>query len=1113
MSRRVILATAPAAFDPGPMAPPRSRPSPADLRGPAAPPQAMALSPVSALILALLTAPTPFAAQAGDLDLPAAGSTTGSTAGGESTKPRTGSKTKRGQQPSTAGNPSRKRRGDLDLPSRMRHEPTAAAPVTPAAAPVAGTPPPSALRAAAVEPLPSSPAGLEAEAILVDLAGLREPGVTRVSHAADQLARLGADVLPACRAALEGEHAAPLVAAGRVLLEAGDDQDRARVVARFDGKLPRRAAESLLSAIEDLAPRLLTPELLGHLFEHPQGATRSAAERRLRAMPTAEALPILLRSAESGRADTRLRALGLLATGGGPESVELFFDHLSDTSAKVAWRAAQNLAALDDAAVRGRLIALATGESLLLRSNAYALLAVCEMEDRTSTALLDMRHALLLQDNLNVSQPLTVGAVAVALAGIGFRSPRPEDTPWLDRIVPHLLVRTVSGAEYHRDIASLREPSERRLALITGESIANDGRAWQRWWIDNSVDFRARRAYLSLGALGPEGLEVRFRAPSEGSLFRLLGEQAVEHVERGPDFHGEVFYLTRAECEDLASVLRGEGILSAERLPGTRGTSGSKDRTLEVVVGNQAKAFTFAQGVHEEWFERAASAVRGLADRNRWQLYVDPSRHVSRRELWLAERDWWARVTDETSRARRMKQLVLAALPSVPVSQRDEGVAELRRAFALEGVADASDFQPLLELLRQEPLYRDRAIQLAELARQVAREASGAGRPIEIELARELAEALHDSFGVESADQLVLLLAECGRDVMEEKAHDERPFVRAVTAGALARRGEPEDVALLLEMLEDPDPDVEASVVRSMGAHGIGDARVEILLRARVGERRVRAAALEALSHLGGADVVEPLMLAVNDPDPAIRNAAAEGLAVLADPRTAGVLVSVLARGPAEPNFDAARRGLLAIGEPAWMDLLRVASSAAPVSRREAALVLSEQGVPQVASTLMAVLTEGPADQHVAAELATLTCIDFRSEPDPAGAWWEWWDQVRHDDSLAWFRAALSRAGLEVPPTEAFEGQGTRACGVFLAGLLARDEGYLVERARRELSRLFGVDLGEIPLRGSARELWLEELRQRIDSHWAAIGARPAPESPAGEHPEQEASGAGLENG
>jgi hypothetical protein len=207
--------------------------------------------------------------------------------------------------------------------------------------------------------------------------------------------------------------------------------------------------------------------------------------------------------------------------------------------------------------------------------------------------------------------------------------------------------------------------------------------------------------------------------------------------------------------------------------------------------------------------------------------------------------------------------------------------------------------------------------------------------------------------------------------------------------------------------------------------------------------------------------------------------------------------VSVLARGPAEPNFSAARRGLLGIGEPAWIDLLRVANSSAPVSRREAALVLSEQGVPQVASTLMAVLTDSPGDNQVAFELATLTCIDLRSEPDPAGSWWEWWDQVRHDDSMARLRAPHARQGHEVPPPEAFLGAGTHDAGMYLVSILSLDERFLVERARRLLGALLGVDLGTIPLRGSARQLWLEELARRVDSHWAELDATSAPEPAA----------------
>ena len=39
--------------------------------------------------------------------------------------------TRKVQQPSTAGNPSKKRKGDIDLPSRARYTPKPVAPATP----------------------------------------------------------------------------------------------------------------------------------------------------------------------------------------------------------------------------------------------------------------------------------------------------------------------------------------------------------------------------------------------------------------------------------------------------------------------------------------------------------------------------------------------------------------------------------------------------------------------------------------------------------------------------------------------------------------------------------------------------------------------------------------------------------------------------------------------------------------------------------------------------------------------------------------------------------------------------------------------------------------------
>src|SRR5206468_3767432 len=102
-----------------------------------------------------------------------------------------------------------------------------------------------------------------------------------------------------------------------------------------------------------------------------------------------------------------------------------------------------------------------------------------------------------------------------------------------------------------------------------------------------------------------------------------------------------------------------------------------------------------------------------------------------------------------------------------------------------------------------------------------------------------------------------------------------------------------------------------------------------------------------------------------------------------------------------------------------------------------------------------------------------LTGVDFRGEPDPAAAWWSWWDGVVHDDALAWFRAALDRAGAAPPPAEALTGKGTRAGRAFLVTVMERPEAHLAERARRELARLLGRELEPLPARGERRDAWL----------------------------------------
>jgi len=109
-----------------------------------------------------------------------------------------------------------------------------------------------------------------------------------------------------------------------------------------------------------------------------------------------------------------------------------------------------------------------------------------------------------------------------------------------------------------------------------------------------------------------------------------------------------------------------------------------------------------------------------------------------------------------------------------------------------------------------------------------------------------------------------------------------------------------------------------------------------------------------------------------------------------------------------------------------------------------------------------------------------LTCVDQRREPDPARAWEGWWSTVRHDDSLAWFRAACEREGLAAPEREAFASGGTRSARLFLIERMAGDENHVVEHARRLFGVLVGGDIGDLPTRGPLREEFLASLRARF---------------------------------
>jgi HEAT repeat protein len=377
---------------------------------------------------------------------------------------------------------------------------------------------------------------------------------------------------------------------------------------------------------------------------------------------------------------------------------------------------------------------------------------------------------------------------------------------------------------------------------------------------------------------------------------------------------------------------------------------------------------------------------------------------------------------------------------------------------------------------------------------------AGAGVPKKSELreepARMLVDLLVEKLSGAPREELAHVFASSGSAFAISMAGDPRPTVRAAAATAIAeselratKAGEdaasppqpsPEATSALMRLLGDRDTTVEAAAAEALGDLKVESARTELIVRARLGITDVRIAALKAIGRLKGELVLDALALAAADKDPRVRAAAASGIADLGDKSGAQLLVGMLGEGDDAPMTEPARRGLLAMGTAAREDLLRVAQSPTHRARRDATLILARECAPEAASPMMAMLSSEPKDEHVASELAVLTGVDLRAEPDPPGAWWSWWDGVVHDDATAWFLSALARAGASPPPEDAFKDQGTADARQFLVEVLGRKEPHFVERARRELGRMLGRDLGTMPPKGLERDRWIETVRKSI---------------------------------
>jgi len=928
----------------------------------------------------------------------------------------------------------------------------------------------------------------QAEFIYNQISDTRETTGSLVDQAVESLVNLGDEGVAVSRVALQSDDASRVVLAARVLLRAGDATDSERIVDRLQRDIPVRAAAIVLDQLVEHDPVHATPMLLVDLLDHKLSPLRKTAlkhiRRQVETMDSAEILTLLERALHSRRTQTRLNTVEILASIDDPAVLPMLLDSLTDSSARVTNKVITALATRPGREIELELLSRAFNDRWILRENAYALLALVEREDLLLVPILDETHVELLLRGLETRDVFVHGSCATALAGIGFRSPHPTESEWLDRDVTSRLIDVITGREFHADFSALQPRALRRLRLLTGQDFGTNGPQWVDWWIQSRTNFYARRAWLRIPEDKVASIEAHYRGALGGQVgvFCLLGPDADGREARDRVGVGELVRLTRAECQDLVGLLEREGILTPDRLPGVRGVGLQlHTRTAELLIDGRGKEFTFAPDRTEPWFEKLSAAMNDLRQRNRWQRYPDLRTFESDRAFWEVESGWWAVDHTELERALRLKSLVFTAMQDLRPSERGGAIAELQSIYELEAAREPSDLTAFMDLLREEGFLAQRARDLVDLCLLAAQSEN---EVLDAATATRIVDLLEARFDLDAIEEMSRVAGAAGRDFVHGLAADPRPILRAVAANELSKDPTPEDEVLLMALLEDSDAGVEAAACLALGRGKVEAGRNELLIRARVGATRVRSAALRAIGLLGGEYVLEPLVLGSADSEKDVRLAAAEGLADLADPESASLLVSMLGQGRESQVYEPARRGLMKMGDGARRELLRVMNSPRHRSHTEATLLLAYQCDAAAMEPLLALLSDDAADDRLIFEAAVLSCVDFRKGDDIPALYAGWWEEVRHDDPVAWLYAAAERREFETPGRDALDGGGTRAGAVFLVGLLDRPEDFLAERARRELSRMVGNDLGRIPPGDSERAAWIEGLRAGVDQHW-----------------------------
>jgi HEAT repeat protein len=758
------------------------------------------------------------------------------------------------------------------------------------------------------------------------------------------------------------------------------------------------ATKEAVEALADLDPPRAKERLLTCLTSRYAGVRKAATDQLLARIDKSD-LPRLLALAQEQDQDIQRKALFLLGALPHPPARERLIMAIGSPLPTVAATACQSLIAHGVDVVPD--LAPMLQRPAIDRTFGYAAFAVTALEDQTGRELLPEAALPYLLREVRGNDPFLRTTAALALANMAFRSDDARGETFGDRDIVDGLLMVVAPRDYVPNISMLQKPAAKKLVQFTGQDFRGHSLVWRGWWDKARPGFVGMRLRVSVT---PENaMDAVLTWTSAGVVQRFIGERVEPGAPRADVFE---FILTGAEMAALVQRLESLGFMGK----GLVASAGAADmlpvgRSLELELGSfRSRVAGPTEAVRS--IDVLEEEVRVVADRERWQLYREPVREPDARAAWRAEREWLAAHADTSARNARLKDRIVAALPSLADARRELALGHLLALPDLGALLTEGDGLALVDLAARSELIDDRTFDLLEVALLAPGD----------RVWRRALDVVADRSERGGRQALPRVFALLGAEKVLAAVREGRPDLRVAAIHEVASLKDRRAVPDLLAAVGDPELEVCETAVYALGVLRVAEAR-ETLLALQADPATAgttRRVAWVALGRIGGEGVLPVLQAGAGFPELADQLAAAQAMGELDDLEAARFLALMFATrgyGPLGTQAVASLQrqgGLLA--RPA---LQRYLGGRDPQRHQEIVLLLAEFQDPSVVEHLIAMLDDVFEGPRVALLLSTITGVDLAGVNQRVPFMQEWWRTHKDLPQAVWFMESLGRDRIE----------------------------------------------------------------------------------------------------